>query len=455
MYGTTSTRSGTNDNEKGKRMKRATLCTAIACMTATANADIIHVPGQYPTIQIAIQQANPFDTVIVAPGEYFEAINFLGKSITVQSSNPLDPSVVADTVIDAMGLGAVVTFSGSETAENTALVGFTVTGGTTGINGNDTHASILNCVVAENTSHGIRDVDGLIKKCAISGNARQSGGAGVYACNASIEDCQIVGNAYGLHQCGGQVFRTEILKNRYTGVLSCSSRITQCRISGNGEYGLQQCSGPQIINSIISGNRSGGFYSYSTSYRIDVLNCTVTGNGGYGFYKHGGDISHAIIWDNNDGPLYDSTTPIYSGTANPFFVQPGYWNILMDTWTDGDYHVTSESYAIDAGNPFYADDPDNPTEDLDGNPRVAGWGVDIGAYEFHCDCEGEDFDEDGLPDNCDRDIDDDGVWNMADACDYTPYGEPVTPEGRQLADSNWDCVVNLADFAILQNSLGG
>ena len=61
----------------------------------------IHVPTDAPTIQIAIEDSQPFDTIIVAPGTYFEAIGFHGKVITVQSTNPNDPSVVAATIINA------------------------------------------------------------------------------------------------------------------------------------------------------------------------------------------------------------------------------------------------------------------------------------------------------------------------------------------------------------------
>ena len=76
---------------------------AIGCSAATftIKAD---GSGDYPTIQAAIDDANDFDTVIVLPGTYTGAgnrdIDFLGKAITVRSTNPLDPNVVAGTNID-------------------------------------------------------------------------------------------------------------------------------------------------------------------------------------------------------------------------------------------------------------------------------------------------------------------------------------------------------------------
>jgi hypothetical protein len=46
---------------------------------------------------------------------------------------------------------------------------------------------------------------------------------------------------------------------------------------------------------------------------------------------------------------------------------------------NGDYHLGAGSPAINAGDGSV---PNLPMTDLDGNPRVVGSKVDIGAFEF-------------------------------------------------------------------------
>jgi len=64
--------------------------------------------------------------------------------------------------------------------------------------------------------------------------------------------------------------------------------------------------------------------------------------------------------------------------ADPCFVESGYWD-TNDVWIEGDYHLLPDSLCIDAGDPNYIPEP-NET-DLDGNPRVSGDAIDMGAYE--------------------------------------------------------------------------
>jgi hypothetical protein len=100
------------------------------------SGQIIHVPGDQPTIQAGINAAVDGDVVLVAEGTYYENINFLGKKITVVSHYYLDGKErhIRKTIIDGSqpanpDFASVVSFmSGEDT--NSVLCGFTITGGT-------------------------------------------------------------------------------------------------------------------------------------------------------------------------------------------------------------------------------------------------------------------------------------------------------------------------------------
>jgi len=116
-------------------MKRFLLITAFVLSWTQVRADTLYVSaGEYSSIQSAIDDANDGDVIIADPNTYYENINFLGKAITVRSTDPNDPNVVAATIIDGNqpddpNKASVVTFNNGEDA-NSVLSGFTITGGT-------------------------------------------------------------------------------------------------------------------------------------------------------------------------------------------------------------------------------------------------------------------------------------------------------------------------------------
>lgn len=89
---------------------------------------ILYVPGDFSTIQAAIDASFAGDEIIVDPGVYVENINFNGKEVMVQSTDPEDEDIVASTIIDGDENGSVVTFDNGESSE-TVLSGFTIRNG--------------------------------------------------------------------------------------------------------------------------------------------------------------------------------------------------------------------------------------------------------------------------------------------------------------------------------------
>jgi len=91
------------------------------------------VPQEYWTIQEAIDDAGPGDTVVVSPDRYPENIRFRGVDITVRSTDPSDPDIVAATIIEpgssggGLRTGPVVTFDDGESTD-CILEGFTIRG---------------------------------------------------------------------------------------------------------------------------------------------------------------------------------------------------------------------------------------------------------------------------------------------------------------------------------------
>ena len=131
------------------------------------------------------------------------------------------------------------------------------------------------------------------------------------------------------------------------------------------------------INCLFTGNSSGSAYG-GGAYGATLINCTVVANSG----NYGGVVGctakNSIIYFNSGGNwtssvLTRSCSTGLGGGAGNLSGDPQFVNAA-----EGDFHLNTNSPCINAG-----DNSLVPVAvDLDGNPRIVGGAVDLGAYEF-------------------------------------------------------------------------
>lgn len=334
-------------------MRATTLSCTLALTTvfaAEAAAHDLHVPAAHATIQAAIDAARPGDSVIVAPGTYSGAgnrdLDFGGKAITVRSADgPARTVLAVGATPDAPARG--VLFVSGE-GPDAVLDGFTITGGATLPGAIDDQFNGGGILVNNGSSPTIRN-------CVLRGNQCGCWGAGICVTNASplIVDCRIVNNT--ADDNGGGVFAW-----------------------GSGA--------PVIVNTLIAGNdggvTGGGVALFGTS--TTILNSTIVGNTASfapGMDAHGATIANSIVWGHGETPIWGTSEISFSAIEGGY---DGPGNVDLDPMfadaAGGDYHLQSDSPLIDAGDSRMV--PVTVLVDFDGDPRIIGGGVDMGADEM-------------------------------------------------------------------------
>jgi parallel beta-helix repeat protein len=388
--------------------------------TPVSASSVLNVPGSFATIQAAINASTNGDTVLVAPGTYFENINFEGKLITVQSS-----SGPATTIIDGGGVAPVANFSSGETA-TAVLQGFTLQHGSApfaygyegaGVHINSASPTIQGNVITANVTCGdgagisVAFASPTIRDNTITGNSKQTGcsgqnGGGIYVRGAA--SAQIIRNTITNNSTdfgGGISLFASGTPTLFDNTISNNS----AGIEGGGIYAVNQ-SDASVIQNVVTGNTAaqsgGGLYLSPPSGTRGpfLVNNTVAGNsapdsgvflGGFdGSIQLSNNIvsagttqpavvcdttysSTSPIFDHND--LFNSAGPATQGSCSAAVGAGG--NISSDPRFAGasDYHLQAGSPGIDAGN---AGAPSLPSTDLDGKPRISGVAIDQGVYEF-------------------------------------------------------------------------
>ncbi len=375
-----------------------------------ANAAVLNVPSDYGTIQKGIDAAVDGDTVLVAPGLYFEQINFSGKNITVTSTDPTDSGIVGYTVINARQKGAVVSFKGGE--DNRAvLTGFTLSGGTGrlvsyrysdsgyvetdsyyyggGIDCNYASPTITHNVITGNT------LPPYLWSYVDSGDVTTytyvvSYGGGIYASGSPVIMYNVISrNAahYGGGICcyGGTIRDNVIYDNSggYGGGVRFSSSygsLTNNTIVGN-DVSLYPESG-----------RGGNVYAYmgsDTDPGLIANNIICNADSGGGVYWYGDTKKATLfrynnVWGNTPSDYVTEDQRTYEILSGPAAAWTGHnGNISADPgfitdWSKK-YRIADASPCVSAGDPNFAPLPGET--DIDGDPRVYALRVDIGADE--------------------------------------------------------------------------
>ena len=330
----------------------------------------------FATISNAVAQSDA-DIVTVANGTYdiTEQI-VVDKAVTIRSFGGGIYGGLANatnTVVDQGGSNKRVI---KITDAGVVLDGLTITGGNGRGDWHDTDGS------------GVKMTGGVVQNCIIKDNGGdiRIEGPGVWMSGGTVSNCIVQGNSTtlmdgkggGICATGGEVIDCQVLDNSAIG-----------GVPGGGIYAngasvlIRNC----LIARNLTDNLGGGIYLKNGI----VESCTIVANsavlGGGGVYRFSGTVSNSIVYNNtgnvgaatpgNDlnttvGLSYtcasDGNTSDGNITGDPVFVD----------LAGEDYHLQASSPAIDAGaNQVWMDS----AKDLDGNDRILGGTVDMGAYE--------------------------------------------------------------------------
>lgn len=218
--------------------------------------------ADFSTIQECINASASRDTCVVQAGTYRERIRFLGRAITVRSSQGAER-----TIIDGREGGPVVTFS-SEERRDTLLKGFTITNGYASLGEDDTieHGGGIQMISAGPT----------IEDCILLENHSDGDGGGIYCFSTGskpeIENVIFQGNTAGGQ--GGGI----------------------CAVYGR----------PKLNNCLFIENRAtrGGAVSARYSARTVLESCTIADNSAdqaWALYMLNATVKtiNSIYWNNS------------------------------------------------------------------------------------------------------------------------------------------------------------
>ena len=289
-------------------MKKLIAVAMVAAMAGNVFAvSTLNVPGEYATIALALEAADPGDTILLAPGTY-DATGCAaeGFMITLEEGVTLKGAgaTPADCVITGGGTRQVLSITSAEAVvENLTLADGCGVGSTkgAGYTVQMTGGLVTNCVVSGGTPHTsatfetvVYATGGRITDCEITGLTGTKQRTSVYLKNATMDHCDVHGNS-ALHKYLGLV-----------SVEGADGLVEFCKIHDNALQGFEYAyrdgalavtDGATARDSEICNNTMA--YS-ANSYYTSAAVSTIAGTGiTSAANKNGGAVVERCIITNN------------------------------------------------------------------------------------------------------------------------------------------------------------
>ncbi len=339
----------------------------------TCTASMIYVPGNYSTIQAAVNAASPGDTIIVREGTYIENVVVNVNDLTVQTETGS-----TSTIVQAADPGHHVF---EITADSVKLSGFTVTGASleieypAGIYLYNADSCIISKNIASNNGFGIHlsgssnnmITNNTVSKClwgihlsGSSNNIFSNNTANVNnfdgislseSSNNTLSDNAMSGNRYNFWVEGG--YNLSYFIQRID---------TSNKVNGKPIYYLVDQKDKQIPNDAV-------FVGIVNSTNITVKDLTLTNNGQGVLFAHtrNSRIENVAATHNAENVYSEKSSNIWNSPEKITYTYNGstYTNYLGNYW----HNYTSK----DANNDGIWDKPYILDSDWDYHPLVMPW----------------------------------------------------------------------------------
>jgi hypothetical protein len=358
-------------------MKTSLMIASIVFLTvfifSTADAGIIHVPSQYPTIQQGINASLPGDTVLVDIGTYMENINISNHPLTLASTfiTSGDTADISNTIIDGGDITTTITIQPYDRF-SVEVIGFSIIHGLGTGNWPNVHGGAI---------HTGDSVTVNIDHCYFHDNlttGTSNRGAGIYI-NSSysrISNCVFYDNEsrFGPAIAVGNGSRETVIDSceMYDNTCTDTNPNNMSVISITYSYDIT------VSYCLIHHNNGTGVRNWG-SYVTQIVNCTISGNGGYGinntYYNSNIYVQNTIVAHNSLMAMFNSDqygavalceySDMMGATGMPWFgtgcidTDPMFADTLAR-----DYSLQIGSPCIDSGDPGSPLDPDGTVADM-------------------------------------------------------------------------------------------